>query len=314
MNLMKTLFSQSCSRLKTFLLAKTGRFWGLGGRLPQRSAWIVFLVQRYWMILAGLLAALIAFFATQQYAREQVSAERERLLPKGGFVEVLVAARNLSSGEKLSAETIAVRQVPREWMLSNALRPHEFDSINQTALSRALDAGNPLTLEHLRQSKSGQSSVRLEPGYRAISIAVDEVSAVGGLIQPGDRVDLWGTALSTSGADVSQILQIQPETVKTARLAKLVAENLRVIATGQKTERSESTSAEPLHGSYSNITLAVPSAVAAAVLGGQFQGRLGIALRSPADSIHRGQRKKLTIKTVEPPIEILIGGVDGGLQ
>jgi pilus assembly protein CpaB len=282
--------------------------------LVRGSAWATFALRRHWMVLAGVIAALFAFFATQQYAREQVSAERERMLPKGGFVEVLVAARSLAAGERVSAETIAVRQVPLEWTPPSALRPHEFDAVNQSALSHALDAGNPLTLDHLRQSKKSQSAVMLERGYRAISISVDEVSSVGGLIQPGDRVDLWGTTLSSGTGDASQIIQLHSEPSKGAKPARLVAENLRVIATGQRTERSEGALATEGISSYASVTLAVPSAVAAAVLGGQFQGRLGIALRSPADSAPLRAKRKTPASLQEVPVEILIGGVDGGLQ
>lgn len=280
----------------------------------QSSAWFALSFRRYWMVLAGIIAALVAFFATQQYARDQVSAERERMLPKGGFVEVLVAARSLSVGERISPETIAIRQVPREWMPPGALRPHEFDAVNQSALSRNVEAGNPVTLEHLRQAKASASAVMIEKGYRAISISVDEVSSVGGLIQPGDRVDLWGTSLSSGSGDAGQILQIAPEAMKGSRPARLVAENLRVIATGQKTDRSDASLASDAPASYSSVTLAVPSSVASAVLGGQFQGRLGIALRSSADSTPSGSKRKKVARLQETPVEILIGGVDGGLQ
>lgn len=294
MKFMKNKFGQVYCQIKRFFLASH--------------------MQRYWMVGAGGLAALFAFWATQQYAQEQVSAERERMLPKGGFVEVLVAARDLGSGEKIGSETIAVRQIPREWMPPDALRPHEFDSVNHAALSRTLQAGNPLTLDHLRQSKNSASGMSLEPGYRAISIAVDEVSSIGGLIQPGDRIDLWGTAMTPGGGDMSSMIQVPTEGVKGSRSAKLVAENLRVIATGQKTERPDNPQAAELNAPYSSITLAVPSAVASAVLGGQFQGRLGIALRSPADSNLLGSKRKASAKLLELPVEILIGGVDGGLQ
>jgi pilus assembly protein CpaB len=265
------------------------------------------------MIAVGLAAALFAFWATQQYAREQVSAERERLLPRGGFVEVLVAARGLEAGERISPETIAIRQIPGDWMLPTSLRPHDFDSVNQALLARTLEAGHPLTLDHLRQSKAMQSGVVLEAGTRAISIAVDEVSSVGGLIQPGDRVDLWGTALTLGGAETGPLVPLQSDDARGARPAKLVAENLRVIATGQQTERLDKDH-QAERGAYSSITLAVPTRVAAAVLGGQFQGRLGIALRSPADTTPLRTKRNVASKPRELPVEILIGGIDGGLQ
>jgi pilus assembly protein CpaB len=311
---MKNIFRHLYCRLKSLVSERKPERKNNERSMQGRFVWLTLMLRRYWMVLAGVCVAAFAFLATQQYAHEKVLAERERVLPKGGFVEVLVAARNLGAGESVTAETIAVRQVPKEWMPSNALRPHEFDSVNQTALSRALDAGSPLTLEYLRQSKTSQNSLSLEPGYRAISIAVDEVSSVGGLIQPGDRVDLWGTALIGAGGDMSQIIQVAQDTAKGSTPAKLVAENLRVIATGQKTERADAEGRLELAAAYSSITLAVPSPVAAAVLGGQFQGRLGIALRSPADSISRNVKRRASAKPQELPVEILIGGVDGGLQ
>jgi pilus assembly protein CpaB len=309
---MKKIIRQATCQLQRFSHNLTQRLRRIGPASQGKSAWIALALKQYWMVITGILAAIFAFWATQQYAHKRVLEERERMLPKGGFVEVLVAARYLSSGERVSAETIAVRQVPREWMLPNALRPHEFDSVNQTALSKPLDAGNPLTLEHLRQAKGIQGDLALEPGFRAISIAVDEVSSVGGLIQPGDRVDLWGTTLSASGGDVTQILQVQPESFKASRPATLVAENLRVIATGQKTSRPETEADQALGAAYASITLAVPSGVAAAVLGGQFQGRLGVALRGPAESVSKMKKRRASAKPQELPVEILIGGVDGG--
>ncbi len=314
MKFMKTFVVQMYCKIKNLLFNKLLRFKSYQLSMQGPVAWLTVAFRRYWMLLAGICAAVFAFLATQQYAQEQVLAERERMLPKGGFVEVLVAARNLTSGERITPETIAVRQVPKDWSPSNALRPHEFDSVNQTALSVALTAGSPLTLDHLRQSKVFQQSLSLEPGYRAISIAVDEVSSVGGLIQPGDRVDLWGSALNSTGSDLSQIIQVAQDATKGSKPAKLIAENLRVIATGQKTQRAAVDGGAEFSAAYASITLAVPSAVAAAVLGGQFQGRLGMALRSPADLVQKNFKRRASAKPQELPVEILIGGMDGGLQ
>lgn len=272
------------------------------------------LLRRHWTVGLGVLAALFAFWATQRYAEDRVAQERDRMLPRGGLVEVLVASRDLAAGDRASAETVAVRQVPRDWALPNVLHPVDFDSVNQLAVNKTLKAGHPLTLDHLRQGSSVNSALQLEPGYRAVSISVDEVSSVGGLIQPGDRVDLWGAATTTAPADSAALQSVGGERTGQARQAKLVAENLMVIATGQRTERATGpagTAASPIYGS---ITLAVPAAVAAYVLGGQFQGRLGIALRGASDTALAQVRASASRRaSATAPVEILVGGLEGAL-
>lgn len=281
---------------------------------------------RHWIVLAGLGLAGFAFWSTQQYAQEQVQAERARLLPQGGLAEVLVAARDLFAGEKLSAETLAVRQVPSQWILPNSLGPTDFDAVNQVLIASSLKAGHPLTLTHLRQLTVAKSSLQLEPGFRAISIPVDEVSSIGGLIQPGDRIDLWASIAPVTSADSSATLVSLPaERPSAVWPARLLAENLRVIATGQRTERTANAPAvnggvmtpDPSFMPYSSLTLAVPAATAAAVLGGQSQGRISIALRSEQDKKASSKRAGKKIKThtpptPPPPVEILMGGIDGG--
>jgi pilus assembly protein CpaB len=283
---------------------------------------------RHWIFLAGLALAGFAFWSTQQYAQEQVQAERDRLLPQGGLAEVLVAARDLFAGEKLSAETLAVRQIPSQWLLPNSLSPADFDSVNQVMIAASLKAGHPLTLTHLQQLTAAKSSLKLEPGFRAISIPVDEVSSIGGLIQPGDRIDLWASIAPVATPDSGATLVSLP-TERTSAVwpARLLAENLRVIATGQRTERSASgplmngaaNRSDSAYTAYASLTLAVPAATAAAVLGGQSQGRISIALRSEQDQKAASKRSGKKFKThtppaPPPPVEILMGGIEGGTQ
>lgn len=266
-------------------------------------------VHRYWVVGVGLVAAAAAFWATQWYAEEKVAAERARVIPKGGFVEVLVAARDLTGGDRVTAETVAVRRIPADWVLPSSLRPGDFDAVNQQSLSQGLSAGHPLTTDHLRQRKAGTSQLDLEPGLRAISVSVDEVTSVGGLIQPGDRIDLWAAALPMAISQPGLVAITEPK--QPERRAQIVAENLRVLATGHRTERTAATDRPESNMPYSSVTLAVPASVAALVLGGQFQGRLGIALRSSAELKPAIVATKGAAMSSAGPVEILVGGIEG---
>ncbi len=270
------------------------------------------LLQRYWVLGFGVFAAGLAFWSTQWYAETKVAAERARVIPKGGYVEVLVAARDLSSGDRATAETIAVRRVPADWVLPNSLRPGDFDAVNQQLLSQGLHAGHPLTTDHIRQRKAGASPLDLEPGFRAVSISVDEVTSVGGLIQPGDRIDLWAAALQIPPSPTGMVAITEAKSPE--RKAQMIAENLRVLATGQRTDRTQAGDQPGPNVAYSSLTLAVPASVAALVLGGQFQGRLGIALRASSESKPVITGLKGSSPLQQGPVEILVGGLDGGVQ
>lgn len=275
------------------------------------------LFRRYWTILIGLVAAGAAFIATQHYAENRVIAERDRLLPRGGLVEVLVAARDLAVGEKAGPVTVAIRQVPRDWLLPNTLTPGDFDAVADQSLVIPVTAGSPLLLDHLRKVDRQDTGFRLETGFRAVSVSVDEVSSVGGLIQPGDFVDLWGSPLPRISRKPDSIVTMGAEPSGTPPQVRLIAENLRVLATGQNTLRREAAPSAAGMGnvppSYSSITLAVPSRIANLVLGGQFQGRLGIALRSGTEEAPPSRPKRMSgrSRSTPPPVEILIGGIEG---
>ena len=279
-------------------------------------------VRRHWVVGAAVLAAAAAFLMTQNYATTKVLQERERLLPQGGLVEVLVAARDLTAGDVVSPLTVAVRRMPQDWSLPNSVTPLDFEAIHQRPLIRPLKAGHPITTDHLRSSADVAGGFRLEPGFRAVSIPVDEVSSVGGLIQPGDRVDLWSSVTPIANQSEGAIISLATERLPTQPQARLIAENLLVLATGGKTDRAVESSPPSSRGvvigsAYSTLTLSVPAGIANLVLGGQLQGRMGVALRAAEAAVDATRtvslaHRKQTIRS--GPIEILVGSADGGVR
>lgn len=283
---------------------------------------LVKVFRRHWALGAAALAAVVAFLMTQHYATNKVLQERERLLPQGGLIEILVAARDLAAGDIVSPLTVAVRRMPQDWSLPNSMTPLDFDAIHQRPVIRPLRAGHPITTDHLRQSADDSGNFRLESGFRAVSISVDEVSSVGGLIQPGDRIDLWSSATPLVAQPEGAIISLTTERMPAQPQARLIAENLLVLATGGKTERAATpVSAGPraaaIGNAYSTLTLAVPAGIANLVLGGQLQGRIGVALRSSEVSASAAQNavpghRKFTSRN--GPVEILIGSTEGGVR
>ncbi|RMX06312.1 Flp pilus assembly protein CpaB [Corticibacter populi] len=99
--------------------------------------------------------------------------------------DVVVAAQPIGAGHRLAAEDLKVvpmgAAVPGSFGKVDALLGHT------TAL--ALPAGAPLFEQHLLNGLA----LQLEPGQRAVSIAVNEGMAAGHRVRPGDFVDVFFT-------------------------------------------------------------------------------------------------------------------------
>ena len=66
------------------------------------------------MGLGALLCAGIAVHAGQRYLDERLEAERARLTPETVVMESVVVARHdLTKGDPISADTMAIRSIPR---------------------------------------------------------------------------------------------------------------------------------------------------------------------------------------------------------
>ena len=83
--------------------------------------------------------------------------------------------------------------VPSETAPGESLEPDAISDPNQAVGSLALitiPAGSQLTSSKIGTNVAFALPVRLQPGMRAVSIPVDRVKDVSGMIQPGDRVDV----------------------------------------------------------------------------------------------------------------------------
>ena len=108
--------------------------------------------------------------------------------------EYWVLRQPLNAGEALSEENLAVVTSPTQ--ISDALSAEE--TVFGRELRRYARPGELLSSHHLESG--GSLPANLPEGQRAIAIAVDDVVGAGGLLQPGDRVDVV-TAFRRSDKD-----------------------------------------------------------------------------------------------------------------
>ncbi len=133
----------------------------------------------------------------------------------------------------------------------------------------------------------------LDAGRRAMSIQVDQVSGVGTLIKPGDRVDV---VVGITGADKFPVVTTDPQTDQitlvpglNATSVKAIIQNLEVVGTllpptpAQEGAPATDGQVPALNGQAQIVILSVSAQEAEVLRFGQMDGSLTLVLRSPED-------------------------------
>lgn len=216
-----------------------------------------------WIVLGtsvgiGLLAALGA----RSYLTSRVADLEARA--RGRNVNVIVASGDFGKGTKISTETVAVRSVPQEFVHSSAVSPDQFDRIEGQALAFGVKSGEAILWSLLEPKRPTTFSTRVEAGRRAITVPVDEINSISGLLEPGDLIDLMLT--------VDQ---------KGRRVTVPLILGVRVMATGQR-QLNDPKSGE--RRTYNTVTLDTEPRDARNIIVARDAGRITALLRNPQDN------------------------------
>ncbi|MBC9070765.1 Flp pilus assembly protein CpaB [Thauera sp. CAU 1555] len=250
-----------------------------------------------WLVLGAALAiGLLAAFAAQSYLARRMAEIEAR--SRGQTVGVVVAKRELRAGERISEDTVAVRAVPVDFAHSQAIRPESFTQVAGRSITYALKPGEMVLWSLLEGQKPASFSTRVADGRRAITVPVDEINSISGLLEPGDLIDLVLT-LAHNGRKHSFVMQ----------------QKLRVLATGQRVGD------DPRSGErrqYSTVTLDTTPEQADTIIRAREAGKLTALLRNPQDGVELAEHplaarllKDLSGEISQVPV--LYGGRSGGL-
>lgn len=150
--------------------------WGMPGR-------------RTCMVGLALVAGLAAAWAARQYLMDRVEQlEAQARVPT---VQRVVAAFDLSAGTRLNAEYVAVRDIPVQWAPSTSLSPESFIEHTDAVLAQDIKRGDAILAPQLLDHREPTLAERLKDGRRAVTLPVDDMSSQSGMLQPGDRIDLY---------------------------------------------------------------------------------------------------------------------------
>jgi len=145
---------------------------------------------RNWLLmLVSLLFGSIAAFAINQHLDNKTrEIEIKSRVP---HVKRIVAARDLPRSTILKLEDLASHDFPTAWITSDAIPVDQAESLIGKQLSVDLTSGQLLHWANTSDRPALALSARLPAGKRAITIPVDQINSLSGLLSPADLIDLY---------------------------------------------------------------------------------------------------------------------------
>lgn len=217
---------------------------------------------RVWITLSGGLASglLAGYLALVYVSEEPLTLQANE--PVG--TQIVVAGRDLPSGTIVTREDLEIV----DWPSGNL--PDGFLSQPGEVVGRGV-IGNvrrnePLLDEKLASKEAGGGlPITIPPGFRALSVEVDEVIGVAGFVLPGTRVDVLAT--------------VMPGTVRSETTTRIILQSIPVLTADQTFQTDPS--GDPVLVTV--VTLLVQPDEAEALTLASTEGQIHLALRNTLD-------------------------------
>ncbi len=219
------------------------------------------------LLCIALLAGTAAAFGARSYIENAVARYRAELDARYEKIKVVVAAEDVAAGSILDPSNVVSREVPKAFLHRDAITVSQWPRYAGRTARTALTRGAPVLLSQLRPPRAEALADSLESGTRALTVPVDQISSISGMLTPGDRVDILLT-VERAG---------KPVTIPFLK-------NIAVLATGFRRD-DESTRPYRAQGPerFNTVTILVTTEQAARVVHAREVGTLTVVLRASGD-------------------------------
>jgi len=244
---------------------------------------------RLGILLAGGLAAvsgLLVFTALRANSGSGTTA-----IAAGADTTVVVAKQDIASRTTVTTDMIETTTLPKNALPSGAFTDEKVVVGQVTRIP--IYKGEPLVQGKLvaQASKTDLGLSYIVPaGERAMAISVDKVISAGGLIRPGDRVDVLGvisaTSSSTSGSTSDKQVVTVAQNIEVLAVEQALENQIPASAEDQSAGRNVGTPVQQ-HDAQPGatvVTLALTPQQAQQVLLIDAQGKLRLSVRAPGDT------------------------------
>ncbi|MBL8600843.1 MAG: Flp pilus assembly protein CpaB [Myxococcales bacterium] len=119
----------------------------------------------------------------------------------GTPIPVLTAVQDIPLGTALTENMLGVRRIPQAYLEDRFIRYSDLRRIIGVRVSMGLRSNQTVMWTDLATASDARRDLSslVSAGMRAITIRADISNSFGGLLRPGDRVDVLGTLSRTGG-------------------------------------------------------------------------------------------------------------------
>ena len=192
------------------------------------------------------------------------------------IASVIIAASDIPANTLITAGMIKTIDLPAEAVVSGAITD-KAQEIGKISKAEIFSGEQLISAKFVSAGDSNEKSFAyaIEPGMRAISIAVDETSGLAYMITPGNHVDIIGEFVSTTNNGTD-------ENEKKISYTTMILENITVLAVDNVFSKAGKASNDKPE--YTTLTLQVTPKQAMELSTAQFEGQIRLILRSPVDT------------------------------
>lgn len=209
-------------------------------------------------IMALIFAGITGIFVFVFFASLQNSSQKN-------YVSVVVASKQVGKSTVLTADMLTIQKLPAQAVHADAAR--QISDVTGRITDGSLEKGEQVLVSKLLKSGSTTAgfSYQVPSGMRAVTILVDPVTGVGGLLRKSDRVDVLAEF------DVQK-----PQGGDKIATSYMLLQNIEVLATG--TDPSSSSK-----GGYTTVTLSVAPDDSVKLNLAATSGKVRLSLRPQTD-------------------------------
>jgi pilus assembly protein CpaB len=241
-------------------------------------------------VVLGIIAAFMAKVYIDQQKHTVVEEADKKIADMQARIQenqtpVLVAKEEIIQGTAIAPNMLGVAIIPNQYVEPQAVT--SMDSVSGMITVTPIAKGEQITLNKLAQSgqRTGADLAQITPvGKRAVTISIDNIATLAGMVKPGDFVDVISLVSVPMPAQGSA----RPETQVSAIS---LFQNVLVLAVGQQTgvlSAAEEAARKTAGGGQSEssplVTLALTSQEANLIAFVQEQGKIRLIMRSPEDT------------------------------
>lgn len=244
------------------------------------------------LVVGAIVFGLIAMFLTHR----QINLERQRALKGLKKVRLIQVIESLSEGGTINEDSIRMVEVKRSGgrnLFYDEIPWSEKSSVIGEKVAVPLMRGKILRWGDLKGYGAFRKELadQIPMQWRGVSIPVDNVSSVAGLVRPNDRVDILGTFRfpSRSGDEAFDTLTLT------------ILQNVVILATGSETKYNRRS--DKRSRGYGSVTLALTPKEAEMIVFASQKGILTLTLRNRRETEIEDDLQSVDFKFLEDNIE-----------